>query len=422
MTFNTFCSGLGLTALLLASAATGAYADDAKPFAGQSITVLLPSPQDANMAADFEKATGIKLDLQTASWDDVSTKVSTALLAGTAPADVTEFDWSWTGQFAAAGWYTPLNDVVSKETQDDIKGSALFNINGQLLAVPYTNDFRVMLVNKKQFEDAGVKTMPKTLDELVAAAKAIKAKGTVKYPIGLPLSATEGASTSWYLLTKAFGGDLFDKDMNPLFTAKDSAGYKAMAFEMQLLKDGLVDPASTGLKDSDINDTIFAKGLTSIMISGEPGRLGQYSDPKQSDVAGQVAAIPVVTASGTTRSFGLLEGLGIPKSSANPGPAKEFIKWMTSKDYQIHNYSNGVLPTRTSALADLQKDGKLISGEALVAQAPTVEPLFPAGAPTWYPQFSLAVNTAINSVAKNEISIDDAMKRIADAVVEAKKQ
>ena len=80
MTFNTFCSGLGLTALLLASAATGAYADDAKPFAGQSITVLLPSPQDANMAADFEKATGIKLDLQTASWDDVSTKVFFSLL------------------------------------------------------------------------------------------------------------------------------------------------------------------------------------------------------------------------------------------------------------------------------------------------------------------------------------------------------
>ena len=409
------------TALLAMAVSHASFASDAKPFAGQSITVLLPSPQDANMAADFEAATGIKLDLQTASWDDVSTKVSTALLAGTAPADVTEFDWSWTGQFAAAGWYLPLNDAVSPESQEDIKGSALFNINGQLLAVPYTNDFRVMLVNKKHFEDAGVTAMPKTLDELVAAAKAIKEKGIVKYPIGLPLSATEGASTSWYLLTKAFGGDLFDKDMNPMFITPDSAGYKAMAFEMQLLKEGLVDPASTGMKDSDINDTVFAKGLTSIMISGEPGRLGQYSDPKQSVVAGQVSAIPVAMASGATRSFGLLEGLGIPKSSTNQDAAKEFIKWMTSKEFQIHNYSNGVLPTRTSALADLQKANTLISGEALVTQAPTVEPLFPAGAPTWYPQFSLAVNTSINSAAKGEISIDDAMKRIADAVTEAKK-
>ncbi len=410
-----------LAAILLAGSAYAVLADD-KPFAGQTITVLLPSPQDASMAADFEKDTGIKVDMQTASWDDVSVKVSTALLAGTAPADVTEFDWSWTGQFSAAGWYIPLNDAVSKETLEDIKGSTLFNINGNVLAIPYTNDFRVMMVNTKHFADAGVKTMPKTLDELVAAAKAIKDKGIVKYPIGLPLSATEGASTSWYLLTKAFGGDLFDKDMNPMFVGKDSAGYKAMAFELQLLKDGLVDPASTDLKDSEINDTMFAKGTTSIMISGEPGRLGQFSDPKVSSIVGNVAAIPVATVSGKTRSFGLLEGLGIPKTSTKPGPAKEFIKWMTSEKFQVHNYDNGVLPTRTTALADVEKSGKLISGAALVEQAPTVEALFPAGAPTWYPQFSLAVNTSINSVAKGEITVDAAMQKIADAVVAAKKQ
>lgn len=411
-----------LAAAFLTTTSGIALADDAKPFAGQSISVLLPAPQDATMAADFEKATGIKLDLQTASWDDVSVKVSTALLAGTAPADVTEFDWSWTGQFAATGWYLPLNDVVDKATVEDIKGSTIFTVNGNLLAVPYTNDFRVMLVNKKHFADAGVSTMPKTLDELVAAAKAVKAKGIVKYPIGLPLSATEGASTSWYLLTKAFGGDLFDKDMKPLFTAPDSAGHKAMAFELMLLKDGLVDPASTGLKDSEINEAVFGKGLTSIMISGEPGRLGAFNDPANSPVAGQVEAIPVATASGKTRSFGLLEGLGIPKNAANPEAAKVFVKWMTTREFQIHNYGNGVLPTRTSALADLQQQGKLVSGAALVEQAPTVEALFPAGTPTWYPQFSLAVNTSINSAAKGEITVDQAMQRIADAAAEAMKQ
>lgn len=421
MTLSKFGRPISLAAILLAGTAYVVLADG-KPFAGQTITVLLPSPQDANMAADFERDTGIKVDLQTASWDDVAVKVSTALLAGTAPADVTEFDWSWTGQFSAAGWYIPLNDAISKETLEDIKGSTLFNINGNVLAIPYTNDFRVMMVNTKHFSDAGVKATPKTLDELVTAAKAIKEKGIVKYPIGLPLSATEGASTSWYLLTKAFGGDLFDKDMNPTFTAKDSAGYKALAFELQLLKDGLVDPASTDLKDSEINDTMFAKGTTSIMISGEPGRLGQFSDPKVSSIVGNVAAIPVATVSGKTRSFGLLEGLGIPKASTKAGPAKEFIKWMTSEKFQVRNYDNGVLPTRTTALAEVEKSGRLISGAALVEQAPTVEALFPAGAPTWYPQFSLAVNTSINSAAKGEITVDAAMQKIADAVVAAKKQ
>ncbi|HVX81574.1 MAG TPA: sugar ABC transporter substrate-binding protein [Devosiaceae bacterium] len=413
---------LSTVALATLAVAAPALADDAKPLAGKSITVLLPSPQAPNIAADFEKDTGIHVDLQTLSWDDIRPKLVTALIAGTAPADVTEFDWSWTGQFAAADWYLPLNDVIDKDTVADIGVAKIFTVNGNLLGVPYTNDFRVMLVNKKHFADAGITKMPTTLDELVADAKQIKAKGITQYPIGLPLSPTEGASTSWYLLTKAEGGDLFDKDWKPLFLTPDSAGYKAMALELQLLKDGLVDPASTGLKDSQINDNYFAKGLVSIMISGEPGRLGQFNDPKQSQVAGQVAAILVPTASGQTRSYGLPEALGVPRVSQNQDAAIAFVKWFTSKHFQIENYANGVLPTRTSALDELNKAGKLASGDVLVAQSKTVEPLFEQGTPTWYPQFSSAVNTAINAVAKGQITVDQAMKNIADATQKAMTQ
>ena len=399
-----------------------ALGDSADALAGQSITVLLPSPQGANIAAEFEKDTGIHVDLQTLTWDDIRPKLVTALIAGTAPADVTEFDWSWTGQFSAADWYLPLNGLIDPATVSDIGVANIFTVNGKLLGIPYTNDFRVMLVNKKQFADAGITKMPTTLDELFEDAKQIKAKGIVQYPVGLPLSPTEGASTSWYLLTKAFGGDLFDKDFKPLFTTPDSAGYKALEFELKLLKEGLVDPASTGLKDSQINDNMFAKGLTSIMISGEPGRLGQMNDPAQSQVAGQVAAILVPTVSGKTRSYGLPEALGIPRVSQNRDAALTFVKWFTTKNFQIENYKNGVLPTRTSALMELNQQGKLISGDVLIAQAKTVEPLFAQGTPTWYPQFSSAVNTAINGAAKGQITVDQAMQNIAEATKKAMAQ
>src|SRR5258708_29023228 len=147
-----------LSAVVLTAFAAGlpALANDTKQLAGKSITVLLPSPQGPNIAADFEKETGIHVDLQTLSWDDIRPKLVTALIAGTAPADVTEFDWSWTGQFAAADWYVDLSSAIDDETKNDIKGTSLFNIDGKLLGVPYTNDFRVMLVNKKHFTDAGI--------------------------------------------------------------------------------------------------------------------------------------------------------------------------------------------------------------------------------------------------------------------------
>ena len=415
---RSFLGTVALTSLLLA--APGLAQD--KPYAGTTITVLMPSPQSPDIAAKFEAETGIKVDLQTLSWDDIRPKLVSALIAGTAPADVTEFDWSWTGQFAAADWYLPLNDAIDADTVKDIAGSSIFTINGNLLGVPYTNDFRVMLINKKHFEDAGITETPKTLDELVAAAKAIKEKGIAEYPVGIPLSPTEGASTTWYLLTKAFGGELFDADFKPLFTTPDSAGYKALAFELQLLNDGLVDPAATGLRDAQINDNYFAKGLTSIMISGEPGRLGQMNDPAQSQVAGQVEAILVATESGQTRSYGLLEALAVPRASQNQGAAIEFVKWFTSKAWQVENYGTGVLPTRTSALAELNEAGKLQSGDVLVEESKYVEALFPQGTPTWYPEFSTAVNTNLNSAAKGEITVDQAVANIAAAVEQAKQQ
>ncbi|HQU70120.1 MAG TPA: extracellular solute-binding protein [Albidovulum sp.] len=148
--------------------------------------MVLPPGQDPNMQGLFGQDTGIKLDLQTASWDDLQSKITTALIAGTAPADVAEMDWSWTGQFAAAGWYLPLNDVVDAATLEHFPGKANFDANGNLLAIPSTNDFRVMLINRKHFTDAGVAETPKTLDELVAAAKTIKEKVSPNIRSGCP--------------------------------------------------------------------------------------------------------------------------------------------------------------------------------------------------------------------------------------------
>src|SRR6201991_2645447 len=113
---------IALASLLLAAPALG----QDKPLAGSSITVLMPSPQGATIAADFEAATGIKVDLQTLSWDDIRPKLVSALIAGTTPADVTEFDWSWTGQFAAADWYVDMSSAIDDATKADIKGSSIF--------------------------------------------------------------------------------------------------------------------------------------------------------------------------------------------------------------------------------------------------------------------------------------------------------
>jgi len=99
-----------------------------------------------------------------------------------------------------------------------------------------------------------------------------------------------------------------------------------------------------------------------------------------------------------------------------------FVKWFTSREFQKKNMANGFLPTRTSALSELNSEGKLNSGDALIAQSKTVEALFPQGTPPWYPQFSSGVNTAINSVAKGQMTVDQAVESIAYATKQAMAQ
>ncbi|PKR89979.1 ABC transporter substrate-binding protein [Pleomorphomonas diazotrophica] len=403
-----------LTLPLLATFAGSAFAAD-------GLTVLLPpwGTLPKEMTDRFAKDAGVTLDAQTLGWDDIRTKIITSMVAGTAPADATEVDWSWVGQFGSAGWYAPLDDKIDKAVIADIPTASIFRYDGKLLAVPYSNDFRILIYNKAHLEKAGIKAAPTTPDEMLAAAKAVKSAGIADYPIGLPLSATEGTSTAWYLLTKAFGGDLFDKDFKPLFTDKDSGGYKALAFEIGALKDGLIDPAATGLKDVEVQE-VFKAGKLTFDVAGWAGNLSVYSDPAKSQVANDVAAALMPSATGKSRTFGLPEAVGIPTGAANAKAAQDFITWMAMPQNQIAAYEAlGNLPPRMSVLRTLNEQGKLKQGDVLLEQAALVEPLITQGTPGWYPQFSTAVASAINQAAKGQLSVDDAIAAIAKAAEEA---
>jgi multiple sugar transport system substrate-binding protein len=128
--------------------------------------------------------------------------------------------------------------------------------------------------------------------------------------------------------------------------------------------------------------------------------------------------VPNVT--GTSRSFGLPEAIGAPVSGGNKDQLAAYLNWMVQPEIMAANYKAlGVLPTRLSVLDQLGKDGSLKEGEVLAAQAAVAEPLFAQGTPGWYSEFSGAVQTALNAAAKGQITVDDAVKQIADAAAAA---
>jgi multiple sugar transport system substrate-binding protein len=128
------------------------------------------------------------------------------------------------------------------------------------------------------------------------------------------------------------------------------------------------------------------------------------------------------SASGPSRTFGLPGAVGVPSASSHKEAAGAFVNWLLKPENQTECYTAlGNLPTRTTVLDSLNSAGKLAGGKVLIEQAALVEPLFAQGTPAWYPQFSSVAATAINQVAKGQISVDDAVKQIAAGAAEAMK-
>jgi multiple sugar transport system substrate-binding protein len=380
---------------------------------GQHITVLLPSyaALPASMIKQFEAKTGVKVTLNTASWDNIHTQIATASAAGQAVADVTEFDWSWTGQFSATGWYEPLGSVLGK-TASSLSNSADFTKDGKLMGACYSNDMRIGMYNTSMFAKAGISSAPTTFGQLDTDLAKLKSSGASQNPLALSLSATEGTSTEWYLLTLMMGGKLFDTKNQPVFDSPNSIAAQALQFEVNAVKNGWTSAGSTGT-DNVGADNEYLNGQSAIQFAAHPGELDQAETPGQSKIAKSAAYFLEPGSSGPGATFGLPEALGIPKAAAHKAAAATFINWMMEPTTQVESFKAlGLLPCNTTALSQVTgsdlKDGGLVRQETAKLTA-----LFPNGAPAWYSEFSTQAASEINAAAKGNVTVPAAISAIA---------
>jgi multiple sugar transport system substrate-binding protein len=283
----------------------------------------------------------------------------------------------------------------------------------------------VTTVNKKMFDQAGITAMPTTMDQYTSDLHQIQAKGVAKHPLNIPFAAAEGLSTYWYETTNAFGGSVLDSSNKPLFSNPGSPGYKAAQWMVSAMRSGLVPPGNINVTDSQGEQTLMAKGLVASTFSDYSGLIGAlYNDKSQSTVAGNVVYLPTPGASGPAANLSNPDGVGIPKQAKYPKAAAEFIKWFTSANTQEafsglegagKTWSAYTLPSHLSAVQKLATAGGLAGGQQLAQLLKTSKPVFPQGAPIWYPKFSNAVYTNLHAAATGSISVEQAIKAISDA-------
>ena len=295
-----------------------------------------------------------------------------------------------------------------------------FSLGDKVLAMPYSNDYRIAYYNTKQFEKAGIKSAPKTYDEVYKDVKAIKKAGVVEHPYPLVLTAEEKASTGLIWTAYTMNDIVFNEDG----TLNEASVKDALNFYNKLIKEDLIDPAD---KTTDGKKT-YARLTdgTASFLTGPTSYISNVQNPEKSKVVGEVTSILMPGKTGNAKhTMALPEALGITKFSKNKEAARKFIDWYTSAEIQEKlNEELGNLPTRNSVLEKLVNEGKITNAGAMIEQAKLIASPFPNGVPVYYNEMSNAIYNAVNGMALGNLSVDEAFtqmdKKIKELIEENK--
>lgn len=370
----------------------------------KEITFMIPdwgNPGE-ELLKEFEEESGIKVNVEEVSWDDIRDKVSIAAAGGEAAADVVEVDWSWIGEMNSAGWLEPIE--MSEEDKKDMPTLETFTIDDKVLAVPYANDYRIAYYNEEHFKKAGIEKAPETWDEVYAALKKLKESGVTKYPFTLPVNADESATTSMIWFAFARNGVAFNEDG----TLNEEAVLDALKFEQKLVDEELIDPAAKTFSGMDCYRKLTS-GEASFMV-GPTKFVGISNNPEESSVVGQIKPILLPGKEGTSQvTMPLPEAIGITAFSKNKEEAKEFVKWYSSPEVQKKLYAqNSSIPTRNSVIEELINDGTIKNAGAMLDQAKLIKSPFPKGVPDYYSEMSNTIYNNVNKMVLGEISPEKA--------------
>ena len=424
----TAAGALVISAVAAGSASAHRATTASSSLKGTTINVDIAYPAPKADLAKFTAQTGIKVNWNYVQWDSLQTKIAAAAQAHSYFADVADVDWSKVGEYYATKWFLPLNQYFPLTgVKSQYPQAPAFIRNGQLMGMPMDGSLLVTTMNEKDLKAAGVKSNPTTLTQYETDLKAIASKTSAKHPLDIPFAAAEGLSTYWYEMTAAFGGNVLSANYKPLFTSPSSPGYKALTWMIAAYKSGLVPKANLNMQDYQALETDQAHGLTASVFSDYSGDVGTiYNVSSESKVVGDVNYIPTPGASGVGSNLGNPDGIGIPAEAKHVAAAVVFMKWMEQPANQAaFAGADGAkdviqtfpLPSNRGGLADLVKSGKVPGAAELQTLLENhAKPIFPAGAPPWYSQFSNAVYTNIHEAASGSESVSSAINAIASQV------
>ncbi len=292
----------------------------------------------AKMEGDFEKKTGIAVNIQVMGQDlfershyrstfgnDVDSNQSNEV-------DVIHTPIIQLQKWIKAGYLKPITEQVNQlESKGDILKGPLnsYWVNESYWAVPFQAGIGMMAYRKDIFEAAGISSPPKTWEDVLSVAEKIHSEETAA--IAMRVAPGQGFNMFVYpQIMRAYGGTFFKNyphDLTPNMNTPE--GTKALDLYSELMS----DYGPQGIEMYNFNDVVSAMQNGEVaMIFDASTIVAQTLDKKKSKYADNIdiAAVPEGPA-GRSPAMAV-HGLGVPSSAKDIDKSFAFIKWATSEE------------------------------------------------------------------------------------------
>lgn len=302
---------------------------------------------------EFEKATGLKVELSQYGEDQLSDQYNVKLNAGTNEIDVMMYRPLQEGKlFAKNGYLADLGKDVRtdkawgwEDFQSGPVGATTYK--STVVGVPIITEQEVLYYRKDLLAKAGLQ-VPKTMDQLEAAAKAIKTQnpGVAGF---VARTGKTAAVTQFSSFLYSFGGDFIDE--NGKSGVSSDAAKKAYAFYGGLIHNYGPANVSTDMSWPEAM-AIFTQGKAGLYTEAD-SLYKNATDPVKSKVADTVGFAPMPSGANGSKAFNVPSwALGVNKASENQANSWKFIAWATSKAMTLEIQKAGVPGARTSVWND----------------------------------------------------------------------
>jgi multiple sugar transport system substrate-binding protein len=341
----------------------------AKPYKGTTVKVsnLAGYPHNnymVDLVPDFEKRTGIKVEIDIVQYGEAVGKHMQLLATGSSEYDLYNIDSIWFPGYAP--YMLPLNDYMKNPKLMDPN----FNYDDLAFECQKTNSYMgkpymfsnmytfPILAYRKDWYDRDGLAPPKTWKELYEQAKKYSKGDQYGYVIHGLRTAMMEMVTCPYL---SMCGTVFDDYLHPTFT-QPAENFEKFKIAMKLIRDIYQEKLTPpGSLDFELGEASAAYMQGNIAMNWNWAIIfAVQEDPKESKVAGKNGYAWAPTGWDKPAPNGQVKGgyvrlasfgLSIAKKAENPEAAYLFSQWLSSPDIQEKLLLAGdTAPSRLSLL------------------------------------------------------------------------